>query len=1135
MNNRLILIVASLCLLSVLSASAERSAVKLASLPALSPDGKTLVFEYRRDLWKASSAGGRATRLTRHPAFDTRPIYSPEGKELAFQSNREDSWQTYIMPSAGGAPRQVTYHSEGSTPLDWFPDGSELLVRGDRDFKGFIQTRFFKVPAEKRENEELIFDAACRDADLSPDGTRILFTRYGSKLYRKGYNGSAASQIWLYNMQDQSFTKVCDDSAGCRSPLWNEDGTGFYFVCQRDGCFNVWEHDLATGAERQLTDFEDASVIIPAISGDGSKMVFRQLFDFYSMDPRDPETLKKLDIWIDVDDPPQKSRRRVFDKVWNNDEYGSVDFSTDALEICFTAGGDLWVMDTILREPKRICGDSGTHEREAIFGPNDDEIYFLRDNGLGVNIWKAKLQDESKYWWQNEEFDLTPVTDDRRSRTNLEISPDGQRISFVQNHFELWTYNLDMTSGRKLCESPFDIHYEWAPDGNWLVASVKDSWGNSDVWILSENNEAEPFNLSRHPNWDSNARWSPDGKKIAFTGKRYDDEIDLFYVYLRKEDEARSERDQRLAQALRNMQKKRGKAEHKPEEENVPPEPKPKEEMADKSQSATDQPSENGEESEPKANAEAETVSSQKREEDSSKDLVEIDFDGLADRIHRISIPNATPSHPFWSYDSRALAFQATIRGKRGTYKVVFPDKLQPHFMNAATGIHAEWIKDGSRILWLSNGQPAVYTKKYGFKAFYETNIPKYKRLAFRLIWRNLRDGFYDPALNHLDWEKMRLKYEDMATQSDSWDVFDRVVSMLLGELNASHLDFSRSGKAGEAWRDDYSSGQWKTRTAHLGLRFDREWDGPGLKIESVIPGGPCDQVEVPIRPGDIVTHIENQAIGPLYDLTQILNGRYERILSLRIENEKGDVREVEVESMGYEEVRDLVREEWIRQTENEVENLSQGKLGYLNIQAMQTSSLRRFEREVYDCGFGKDGLVIDVRNNPGGFTADQLLSILCHPRHALTVPRNGSVSYQQSYLNQATWTKPIIVLCNQYSGSNAEIFCHAIKTLERGKLVGVPTKGAVISTPRKRILDVGKMTLPNRGWFLLNDQDMEVAPCVPDVIVPAFPGDIPAGDDKQLQKAVEILTQDTLSIKEPSDPVYASEIRAMKANRDDE
>jgi tricorn protease len=359
---------------------------------------------------------------------------------------------------------------------------------------------------------------------------------------------------------------------------------------------------------------------------------------------------------------------------------------------------------------------------------------------------------------------------------------------------------------------------------------------------------------------------------------------------------------------------------------------------------------------------------------------------------------------------------------------------------------------------------------------------------------------------------------------------------MLMGELNASHIAFEQTSASHREWNPEYKSRQgWHARTAALGLRFDETFTGQGLKIRQTVHNSPVDRVDDPLVPGEILLEIDGLPVDSKTDLTQILTDHYPRLIKLKVQSIDGDTRTVDVEEEGISNERELMRDEWMEFNRKTVERLSDGRLGYLDIKSMNFSSLRQFEKEIYARGFGKDGLVIDVRNNGGGFTSDYLLAILCHPRHAVTIPRNGEECYQQGYLPSAAWFKPITVLCNQYSASNAEIFSHAIKNLKRGKIVGIPTQGAVISTSSESILDIGSIRMPHRGWFTINDgQDMEYKPCIPDYIVPVQPGDIAAGNDPQLEKAVDVLMAELEANKNAKTPrpIYASEERLKESQR---
>jgi len=1062
---------------SLFVAGAEFDRVYLASVPRPLPDGKSFVFMWRGDIWRASIDGGTPTQLTRHPAEDHWPCVSPDGREVAFSSMRSDSRQIHVVPVDGGEPQQITHHTEGYRPLAWFPDGQAILAHGVRDHAGQRAGRLLKVFRQPGKADELLFDAYAYDADVSPDGKRILFTREGVALYRRGYRGSKASQIWLYDLTTREFTSVRQDSSGARSPLWKPDGNGFYFLSQEDGCFNLWDYDMATGNATQRTRFTDASVIIPGLSRDGHTMVFRQLFDFYRHDPTAQDAPVPIRLAAPADLPAPGGRRRWYTNAWNNDRDGTVSFTDDGLQICFTAGGDLWVMDTVLKEPRQLTTEAGIHETEATFAPDGNSIVFLRDFGDRVEVWRATRRDVDSYWWQNREFALEPMVTDKTAKHNLSLSPDGTRLSYCVDPGGVIVCNADGAEARQVAESAGRASYDWAPDGKWLVCTLTDSNHSRDVWIVSVDGVRPPYNVSRHPKSDNNARWSPDGRLIAFVGRRENDNPDVCYVYLREADDEETKRDRTLDLALAKMSegKKNGK---------------------------------NGNDGKTEATSTAsDAAGNGKKEAAKAPETVTIDFEGLADRVRRLDLKEADPGHLFWSFDSKALAFHATVGGKRGTYKAVFPDDLKPSLVTEKTGTQARWIEDGSKIVWLVDRIPAHLNNTFPFKAFQHTDIVEYQRLAFRLIWRTMRDRFYDASLNRLDWRAVLQKYEDAAAHAPDRDVFERVVAMLLGELNASHMGFSHDKTSKKEWEEEWSSRNWHVRTGHAGLRFDMSHEGPGLKVTHVIADGPTDRDQSRVNPGDVILKINGETVTRESDLAPLLTGVFPRDDRFLVSDANAHEREVTVRTVSHGEARDLLREEEIRASRKRVGDRSNGTLGYLHIAKMQWADLHKFEREVFSRGTGKDGLVIDVRGNTGGFVADRLLEILCRPMHAVTIPRGGDRGYPADYLGKAVWDKPLVVLCDQDTTSNGEIFCHAIKTLGRGKIVGVPTQGAVIATPDEKILDMGVLRVPERGWFVGNTgQDMELNGCVPDIVLWPQPGELPAGVDHQLDRAVDVL-----------------------------
>jgi tricorn protease len=365
-----------------------------------------------------------------------------------------------------------------------------------------------------------------------------------------------------------------------------------------------------------------------------------------------------------------------------------------------------------------------------------------------------------------------------------------------------------------------------------------------------------------------------------------------------------------------------------------------------------------------------------------------------------------------------------------------------------------------------------------------------------------MRDNFYDGNFNNRNWDEILRKYADTASASKSNENFARVMALMLGELNGSHLGFRGKTDASPSLSID-------DVTAHLGVLYDTSHKGPGWKVRDVIKNSPSARAKSELLVGDVILSIDGVEVDPDIDESSVMNGKLSKDIALSVQRADKAIT-VTIRATTYATIRGLLYERWLHQSRARVEELSDGKLAYLHIQAMNMSSFHRFERELFEVAEGKEGIVIDVRENGGGFTTDHLLTILSQPRHAITKPRGGGEGYPQDRMVYASWNKPIIVLCNQNSHSNAEIFSHAVKGLGRGKVVGVPTSGSVISTGSMSIMDAGSIRIPFRGWYVLETgEDMELNGARPHVIIWPQPGEMPAGIDTQLDKAVELLIED--------------------------
>ncbi len=1194
----------------------DQEPMRLVPSMDLSPDGKQLVVAWRGDLWIASTSGGEARRLTHHPANDHMPWVSPDGTRVAFLSNRTGVDQVWLIALDGGPAKQVTHHTEGFGLYGWFPSGDAVLVRARHDHHWRQGLRFFKRTLDPIDPLELLFDAYGGSASISPDGKHIVFAREGERWWRKGYVGPRASQIWTYDLEKKTFRKLTDGEHGERWPLWI-DSDSLYFVSQADGTFNLWRMNRDGTKRKQLTFLKDDGVMFPHVSADRSTLVFRRLFDLYTYDPKEGGEPRHVSLVHAGDREIERVQRRTVTRA------SAAAFTDDAREIAIVADGDVWVMDTELREPKRVT-HTAAEERDPVFSPDFKTLYFVSD-ALGTpDVFSATRADETKYWWQNDEFVMKRLTNDEEVEAGLRFTPDGKRISFVKGRGDLWTMTPDGTDAIRVLSSWNRPDYDFSPDGNWVAYALSDNDFNRDVFITKADGTGEPVNVSRHPDDETSPRWSPDGKVLAFVGRRWEQEFDIYYVWLQKPDDERSSRDRKLEKALEKMagrkKKKPGKAADttKPTAEKhpttgtwsgrlkgeppIPPdgleitlvitrnedeslvmrlEVPGQFDLADVPFTFDDETNKvsfevasplgllKGEgtksgkviegawsiegtmsgtfrverqSEEPTSGdagaADTSTPAAKKTSEKSAETPkpIEIDFDGIADRVRRITINDSTEGNLIWSHDSRRLAFTATVNGAIGTYTVTFPDELTPKLLSATRGSNGRWLKEGNQIVWLVGGLPATLSgldgkparsggprsTSYAFQVQNEIDLPSEHAAAFDVAWRIMRDNWYDARMNNRDWDAVRRKYRPMAKACLRRDELELVVNLMLGELNGSHLGFRASKTA-------WTAPGWKQVTGHLGLRYDPSFEGPGLRVRDVVPRSPADLAKHRIEAGEIVTSIDGRPVEPYTNLVPIMTGVPNRSIEVEVRNAEGEERTLAIRPTTYAAIRGLMYDYWIDRTRAKVDELSQGSLGYLHVRGMNWSSFQRFEAELYKAGHGKDGLIIDVRENGGGFTTDHLLTCLTQPRHAITVPRGGGPGYPQSRMVYASWHKPIVVLCNQNSFSNAEIFSHAIKSLKRGKVVGVQTAGGVVSTGGARVMGVGSLRLPFRGWFVKDTGlDMELNGCVPDITVWPEPGEAAAGKDRQLEAAVEALSASVAEWKARPRPklVPASERR---------
>ena len=1090
--------------------------------PALSPDGSVLVFSWENDLWKVSTNpddDAPAQRLTIHPAKEYNPIFSPDGATLYYNSDKEGSTQIFAMPlDKSTLSEQITYHSVDNILEDLSGNSDHLTItyRSARDQAGQNSHRIYQSSVSTGLPEKMLFNAYALNTKVSPDGTNILFTREGAPRYRIGYYGSQASQIWLYDINAKTFTQPVSDSYGCLSPLWLKDGSGFYYVCGKGGHFNLWKHEFTTSTDTQITNHTDSNVMFPVISMDRSTIVYRHLFHYYRLDTKTNKS-KRLTLKHNLALKSNKPKDTALNKT------DDADFSPSGLEIAFSAKGNIFAMDTVLREPVQLTHTAG-YETNIYFGDKGRAIYFISDDGITTSINKITKSDPSQYWWETDSVKTSTLVESEPKSTikSFTPSPDGKFIGYSTAAGKLFIYDLKTKKNRLVTQSWNTPSFNWSPNSEWITYSIQNNNFNSDIYLVPTDGSQEPVNVTKHPDNEFAPSFSPDGKKLAFIGKRHSSSYDLYYVNLTPNGSEKSVRDKKIETANNAMKKDPSYATPVAKLKSIIKKLTP-----NKTVESTTKPSESSPLENKKTNHNPSTSNPAKPNDPENtkpskikpKFTLNYQLTDIQKRIKHIPLKAMHPSQMFWKHDSKAILIQSKKSGKV-TYAFDLISAKSTKYV-AAAGTPIRYDKCG-KLYWVTNSIPGILkggkSTNYDFVAQTEFDLAQHQRYKFRLIWRTIRDGFYDETMNGTNWDSILTKYEDAATSAKSGKSFDRIVSMLLGELNASH-----TGYRGTDTRNWKKQVPWREEMLHLGITYSAKSDG--WHITKVFTNSPANGKLSTLEAGEIITEINETKVDDKTLLKDVLWGQIKDSLQLKVLNINSEKRNVNLAPISYTSSRALVSVDKITENKAMVEKLSSGKFGYIHVARMQWDEFKKFEQHLYENGSGKDGLIIDVRDNGGGFTTDHLLTALTQPRHAYTVPRNGGLGYPQDRFVYATWQKPIVVLCNQNSFSNAEIFSHAIKTLKRGKLVGVPTAGGVISTGSANILNEGKLRMPFRGWFLsTNGEDMELigATPEPDNIIWPAPGELETGIDKQIEKAIEVLSEEVKTKqKTPITPKY--------------
>jgi len=1074
--------------------------------PALSPDGQHVAYSHGGDLWVADVASGEARQLTSHPGYDTSPLWSPDGKQIAFAGNRHGNFDTFVIAASGGSPQRLTWHSESESLHSWIGnDGLLLGSTRERWYNQYGRGRGLWSVGTDASTPRLVGDFPSGRAAVSPDGEWICYERGSGDIRRRAYRGSASSALWLFNRNSGEHRELTRFDGNDLCPQWSADGGTVYFLSDRATSGNEQGRDL--GLWRVAIDGGAAEVVHHP--GDG------QSLRYLSIAPESGMLISELGTGLVMIDGQSGAAsalavRGGFDPIVPSEMDVTVSsgasglaLSPDGETIAFVARGDIYALrkhDKIERAA-RITTHAAP-DSNPVWVDEGKALLFVSERDGNSEVYRVSPSEEDTPFYSAREFNVERVTQTDEDETSLVVSPDGERLAWVQGNGRFVVGDpSNLQVSRVLHEGFEGPSFEWSPDSEWLCFSVSDDDFNTEVYVVRASVDGveesapgyAPFNVTMHPDDDMGPAWSPDGRKITFTSRRRMlDETDVWVLYLRAEDLERTERERLEAEEAAKKAKKAKKDEPKKDE------PKSDEPTAD-------EPAE--EESEADSDDEAESKDDEEEEEE--KELVEIDFDGIHDRIRQLTRSEGNESALGWNGDSDAVYFTTgtgtrlttgTTREDRGTYTVTLDDRDIDQVESSGVG---SFVGGGKEVLYTRGGSIVARGSKatsFPFSVRIREDRVAIREQVMSEAWRVLDRWFYDPNFHGIDWRATFERWQPVIQAASTPEDFEDFMNWLLGELNASHMGFRGTGGLAAAETD-------RTSTGSLGVIWDDGFAGPGRRVQEVLPGLSAARKHSLLMAGDVIAAVDGRAVDQSANWDRLMAGTSGQEIVLDVTGSDGASRKVLIRPSSTGATRGAMYERRERLLREQVERDSDGKLGYIHIQAMGTASLLEFERELYAAGHGKDALLIDVRDNGGGWTTDMVLTMLMVNDHAFTIPRGGGVGYPQGRRIFATWNKPVVVLCNENSYSNAEIFSWSIKTLNRGPLVGKETFGAVISTGGAGLLDGSFIRMPFRGWYV-NDEaktNMELNGCPVDYPVDYLPGDYATGRDRQLEKAIEV------------------------------
>ncbi|WP_321473826.1 S41 family peptidase [uncultured Paludibaculum sp.] len=1015
--------------------------------PSLCQARAEIAFVSGGDIWTAPLKGGEAQLLVSNPATESRPMWSPDGAKLAFVSTRTGGGDIYVLTLASGQLKRLTFDDGPETLDNWSRDGKWVYFHAN---KAVQLADIYRVSVEGGTPMEVIADQMMTEfhAAPAPDGQSVAFAARGigyNQWWRHGHSHLDESEIWLWKEGAATpFTKLVEMGARNEWPMWSTDGKSLYYVSDRGGAENVWAWQ--GGATRPLTKFKDGRVLWASIGYDGKTIVFERDFAIWQCDAKNGQASQVPITLRGVPSGNGFTRQTLT-------TFGGLALSPDGKKIAVTAHGEIWAA------PSKDGGEAirvtttPAAESTVVWAPDSKEIAYLSDRGGHANLFS---------------YDFATRTEKQLTKADLndagpKFSPDGKQIAFVRDRKELRLLTLASGQEQVLASGSISGPIAWSGDGQWIAFSPAGEKSFRNIAAVpAAGGAAKPLSfLANMSTFD--ALWSPDGKYLLFSTSQRTENTQVGRVELVPR--APKFREDEFRDLFKETAKK--------------PDP-PKTEAAKPEAAKT---------------------------EEKKKTPVEITFEGIRQRLSLLPVgldAEATAISP----DGKWLLLEAEVAGQANLY--LWPlDELAKEAPVAkqltstpAPKGSAQWASD-SKTVWYTEGGRVMniniesrQAKPLALNAEMDVDFDSEKVQVFRQAWGVMRDIFYDDKFHGADWNAVKTRFEPQIEGAQTSDEVRRLISLMLGELNASHSGISAPGRPAPG------------PVGKLGLRFGRTaYEESGqLKVSEVITLGPADVAKV--KTGEVIVSVDGTAVDGHTNLDDLLRGTVDKRVELKVSNGT-ETREVVLRPISNGAEGNLRYRQWVEGRRAYVEKVSGGKLGYVHMRDMGDASLRQLYIDLDTENQTKQGVVIDIRNNNGGFVNAYALDVFSRRPYLRMEQRGMPQGPARSILGQRSLELPTILVTNQFSLSDAEDFTEGYRTLKLGKVVGEPTAGWIIYTGGAQLLDGSVLRTPGTKVFDHEGKVMELNPRPVDVAVTRAVGETYTDKDAQLDAAVrELLSE---------------------------